>query len=153
MERPYFTGRGSAVTAQMAAALAIGSIIFDDDVYLDNAKSLFKLADTERSDATYTAAAGFYDSWSGFWDELTWAATWLYLATDDISYLEKAESYTEFWNTEQQTDIWAYKWGHCWDDVLYGTQILLARITNKDEYKKPVKDIWITGQPDMTATG
>ncbi|AUG56471.1 glycoside hydrolase family 9 protein [Acetivibrio saccincola] len=148
MERPYFTGRGSAVTAQMAAALAIGSIIFDDDVYLDNAKSLFKLADTERSDATYTAAAGFYDSWSGFWDELTWAATWLYLATDDISYLEKAESYTEFWNTEQQTDIWAYKWGHCWDDVLYGTQILLARITNKDEYKKACErhlDYWTTG--------
>ena len=48
MERPYYTGKGSAVTAQMAAALAIGSIVFDDDNYLANAKSLFKIADTER---------------------------------------------------------------------------------------------------------
>ena len=148
MERPYFTGKGSAVTAQMAAALAIGSIVFDDDNYLSNAISLFELADTERSDATYTEANGFYDSWSGFWDELTWAATWIHLATDDIYYLEKAESYVEFWSTEQQSDILSYKWGHCWDDVVYGTQVLLARITNKDIYKESSErhlDYWTTG--------
>ncbi|MDQ2084819.1 glycoside hydrolase family 9 protein [Herbivorax sp. ANBcel31] len=148
MERPYFTGKGSAVTAQMAAALAIGSIIFDDDDYLTNAKSLFDIADTERSDSTYTAADGYYDSWSGFWDELTWAATWLYLATDDVSYLDKAESYIEFWGTEPQTDTLSYKWGHCWDDVRYGTQLLLARITNKDIYIESTErnlDFWTTG--------
>ncbi|TYQ16523.1 UNVERIFIED_CONTAM: Highly conserved protein containing a thioredoxin domain [Acetivibrio alkalicellulosi] len=148
MKRQYFTGRGSAVTAQMAAALAIGSIIFEDDIYLSNAKSLFNLADTERSDSTYTQADGYYDSWSGFWDELTWAATWLYLATDDTTYLEKAESYVEFWSTEPQSNILSYKWGHCWDDVRYGTQLLLARITNKDIYIKSTErnlDYWTTG--------
>jgi len=80
---------------------------------LKHAKELFNFADKTRSDAGYTAATNFYTSHSGFYDELTWAATWIYLATGDTSYLDKAESYVEFWSTEPQTDIMSYKWGHC----------------------------------------
>ncbi|NMB34614.1 MAG: endoglucanase [Clostridium sp.] len=134
MERPYYTGKGSCVTGQMAAALAVGSIVLEDNTYLKHAKSLFELADTTRSDSTYTEADGFYSSHSGFWDELMWAATWLYLATDDEQYLQKAESYIPKLNRQNQTTDIEYQWAHCWDDCHYGTMILLARATGKEEY-------------------
>jgi len=38
-----------------------------------------------------TDAANFYRSFSGYEDELAWAAVWLYLATQQKSYLTKAE--------------------------------------------------------------
>ncbi len=75
--------------AETAAALASSSIIFRDTdpgyaaTCLSHAKDLFTFADTTRSDAGYKAAEGFYSSHSGFYDELTWAAVWLYLATED----------------------------------------------------------------------
>lgn len=148
MERPYYTGKGSCVTGQMAAALAVGSIVLDNDTYLQHAKSLFNLADTTRSDSTYTEADGFYSSHSGFWDELIWAATWLYLATDDDEYLQKAESYVPKLNRQNQTTDIEYQWAHCWDDCHYGTMILLARATGKQEYHEFVQkhlDWWTPG--------
>ena len=134
MERPYFTCSASCVTGQMAAALAVGSIVLNNNTYLQHAKSLFKLADTKRSDAGYTEADGFYSSHSGFWDELLWAATWLYLATGDQEYLDKAESYIPKLNRQNQTTDIEYQWAHCWDDCHYGAMILLAIATGKEEY-------------------
>jgi len=148
------TSPGSTVSAETAAALAAASIVFKDtdpqysNLCLKHAKELFNFADKTRSDAGYTAATNFYTSHSGFYDELTWAATWIYLATGDTSYLDKAESYVEFWSTEPQTDIMSYKSGHCWDDVRYGAQLLLARITNKPIYKESMErhlDYWTVG--------
>ncbi|ALX08482.1 endoglucanase Cel9W [Acetivibrio thermocellus AD2] len=148
------TSPGSTVSAETAAALAAASIVFKDtdpqysNLCLKHAKELFNFADKTRSDAGYTAATNFYTSHSGFYDELTWAATWIYLATGDTSYLDKAESYVEFWSTEPQTDIMSYKWGHCWDDVRYGAQLLLARITKKPIYKESMErhlDYWTVG--------
>lgn len=148
MERPTFTGKPTCVTAQMAAALAIGSIVLKDNTYLKHAKSLFELSDKTRSDADYTAAEGFYKSHSGWQDELLWAAVWLYLATDDVTYLNKAESIIPILNKQQQTDYIEYKWGHCWDDVHYGAILLLAKITDKQEYHDFVRmhlDWWTVG--------
>ncbi|MBN2440295.1 MAG: glycoside hydrolase family 9 protein, partial [Spirochaetales bacterium] len=131
MTRPTFTGNGTCVVAGTAAALAAGAVVFNDSTYLSNAKSLFSNADSVRSDAAYTAANGFYQSWSGFWDELMWAAVWLYIATGDQSYLDKAESYIPELNLQgyAEDDPIEYQWGHCWDDQHYAAMILLARIT------------------------
>ncbi len=148
MKRPYYTCKASCVTAGMAAALAVGSIVLEDSKYLTHAKSLFALADKTKSDSDYTKAAGFYDSWSGFYDELLWAATWLYLATGDKAYLDKAESYVPNLGTEDQSTILKYKWGHCWDDVHFGGLLMLAKITDKPEYHDFVKmhlDWWTVG--------
>ena len=81
-------------------------------------------------------------------DELSWAAVWLHLATGDKGYLGKAEQYVANWGTEQQTSIIGYRWGHCWDDVHYGAQLLLARITGKSLYRESVErnlDYWTVG--------
>jgi endoglucanase len=118
------------------------------DQCLSHAKSLYDFAESTKSDAGYTAASGYYSSSSGFYDELSWAAVWLYLASKDQAYLTKAEDYVANWGTEQQTSIIGYRWGHCWDDVHYGAQLLLARITNKPVYIQSVErnlDYWTVG--------
>lgn len=149
MTRPYYTGNGSCVCGQTAAALAIGSIIFKDNTYLTHAKSLFQLADTVRSDANYTAASGFYSSWSGYADELMWASIWLYLATNDSNYLTKAETYLDSLQRAGQDDPRIqFKWTQCWDDVHYGAILLLARLTGKQVYHDFMKlylDWWTVG--------
>lgn len=150
MTRPTYTCNASCVTGQTAAALAIGSIVFNNATYLTHAKQLFDIADTVRSDATYTEANSFYTSYSGFWDELMWAATWLYIATKDASYLTKAESYIPNLGKEgySATDPIKYKWGQSWDDVHYGAMLLLARLTNKPEYINFIEmhlDWWTIG--------
>ncbi len=147
-KRPSYSCNASCVTAQTAAALAIGYLVLGDAGYLTHAKSLFNLADSVRSDATYTAANGFYNSWSGFWDELMWAAIWLYVATNDSVYLAKAESYLPNLNKEPNTNEYEYKWAHGWDDSHVGAFLLLARITGKAEYHHFMQmhlDYWTVG--------
>ena len=114
---------------------------------LKHAKELFEFADKTQSDAGYKAASGFYSA-SSFYDELSWAATWIYMATEDKSYLEKAESYVSKWSVEQQTSTISYRWCQCWDDVHYGAELLLAKLTNKEIYKESIErnlDYWTTG--------
>ena len=158
MERPSFkvdmSNPGSTVVGETAAAMAAASIIFEptDPAYaatlLQHAKELFDFADTTRSDAGYTEADGYYASWSGFYDELTWASTWLYLATDDNSYLEKAKSYQPHWEVELGTSVIKYRWAHCWDNKLHGSFVLLARATGDPFFMQCAEnnlDWWSTG--------
>lgn len=151
MERPAYSvtadAPGSAVTGESAASLAICSIIFKEEdpeyskLCLKHAESLYAFADKYKSDAGYTAADGFYNSWSGYYDELAWAGAWLYLATGNEEYLSKAESYYPQANQD-------YNWAMCWDDVHIGAAVMLAQITGKDIYKDAVEkhlDYWSTG--------
>jgi len=157
MKRPSYKvdikNRGSTVTAETAASLAAASLVFKeaDPEYsktcLRHAQELFEFADKTQSDAGYKAASGFYSA-SGFFDELSWAATWLYMATEDKNYLDKAESYVPKWSVEQQTSTISYTWCQCWDDVHYGAELLLAKLTNKELYKESIErnlDFWTTG--------
>ncbi len=145
---------GSTVVGETAATMAVASLIFKetDPEYaatcLKHAKELFAFADSTKSDAGYTEANGYYSSWSGFYDELTWASTWLYLATDDSAYLDKAASYVPNWEVENGTKTVKYKWGHCWDNKLFGSFLLLARATGDSFYKQCIEnnlDWWTTG--------
>ncbi len=151
MSRPAYKvtidSPGSTVTAGTAASLAVASIIFKDvdkkysEECLKHAIELYDFAEKTKSDDGYTQANGYYNSWSGFYDELSWAATWLYLATDDKSYLDKADKYFD-------QSVGDYKWAQCWDDVYTGTALLLATTTDNDKYKKAVEknlDYWTTG--------
>ncbi len=141
---------GSAVTGEAAAALAIASIVFQDTdpeyaaLCLEHAESLYAFSDSTRSDAGYTAANGFYDSWSGFYDELAWAGCWLYLATGEQDYLDNAKDCF----SQAGHD---YDWSMCWDDVHIGAAVMLAKITEDQDYKDEVEhhlDYWSTGTSD-----
>ena len=151
MNRPSYkvdaNNPGSAVTAETAASLAVCSILYKDidpdfsALCLEHATSLYAFADKYKSDAGYTAANGFYNSWSGFYDELSWAAVWLYRATGDASYLQKAKDYYPKANQD-------YDWALCWDDVHIGAAILLAMETGESTYTTAVEnhlDFWTTG--------
>lgn len=158
MARPSYkvdmSNPGSTVVAEAAAALASAGVVFADRdpayaaTCIKHAKELYAFADNTKSDSGYTAAQGFYTSHSGFYDELSWAAVWIYLATNDNTYLNKAEDYVANWGTEPQTTTIAYKWGHCWDDVHNGASLLLAKITDKAIYKEAIEmhlDYWSVG--------
>lgn len=151
-ERPYYSGRKcSAALGEMAAALAAGYCALQgksDKVndYLEHAKNIFAIADAEKSDDEYMAsdAKNFYRS-SHFYDELFWAANWLYKATGDKTYLDKATSYIPNLSTELGTNELKYSWGQCWDDVQQGGMILYAQNTNDPTYINQVKkhlDYW-----------
>jgi len=154
MNRPSYcvtrSNPGSAVVGEAAAALAVASVVLMDSdpsysaLCLEHAKSLYSFADSTRSDSGYTAANGFYNSWSGFYDELAWAGCWLYLATDDVSYLNNAKSCF----TQAGHD---FDWSLCWDDVHIGAAVLLAKITEEQSYKTEVQrhlDYWSCGTSD-----
>jgi uncharacterized protein YjdB len=160
MERPAYkidaSNPGSELAAETAAAMAAASIVFqsDDPTYsgtlLQHAEQLYSFADNYRGiySESITDAAGYYRSYSGYNDELVWAAIWLYRATGNESYLEKAEEYYANLNTEDQTDIKSYKWGIAWDDKSYGCYALLAKLTGKAEYIEAIErhlDYWTDG--------
>ncbi|EDX75702.1 Glycosyl hydrolase family 9 [Coleofasciculus chthonoplastes PCC 7420] len=163
MERPAYKidrqNPGSDLAGEAAASLAAASIVFRgvDEAYADtllqNAQQLYDFADQYRG--TYTDAipdAGqFYNSFSGFQDELVWGATWLHKATEaagstDTTYLNKAESLYQGIGPG---------WTQSWDDKSYGAAILLAQETGKNEYKGDVEgwlNSWLPGGSTPTYT-
>lgn len=159
-KRGHLEGRNcSAVTAQMGAALAAGYCALDGrvsssvrDGYLKHAKNFFAMADEDKSDETYQdsdPANGFYSS-SHFYDELFWCANWLYIATGDQSYLDKASSYIPHLGTELgQGDTLKYSWCQCWDDVQQGGSLLYAINTGEEKWITQVRkhlDYWLDSQ-------
>ncbi len=101
---------------------------------LKNAKELYEFADKFRGKYSDSIpdAANFYRSWSGFNDELTWAAAWLYRASTEQQYLTAAKSfYLQFGmgGTAQKFS---------WDDKKAGVQVLMAQITGEAMYKTAV---------------
>jgi hypothetical protein len=146
MARPAYkidaTCGGSDLAGETAAAMAASSIVFrpTDAAYADklltHAKQLYTFADTVRkaySDCI-TDAANYYKSWSGYQDELVWGAIWLYRATNDATYLAKAETEYDALGTEPQTTTHSYKWTLAWDNKQFGAYVLLANLTGKQKY-------------------
>ncbi|KAK6258216.1 hypothetical protein SCA6_012690 [Theobroma cacao] len=121
---------GTEVAAETAAAMASASLVFkkiDSDYsnsLLTHARQLFTFADTFRGSysISFPQVQKFYNS-TGYGDELLWAASWLYHATQEESYLRYVTELNgkNFANWESPT------W-FSWDDKLAGTQVLLSRI-------------------------
>ncbi|XP_010448714.2 PREDICTED: endoglucanase 20-like [Camelina sativa] len=112
---------GSEAAGEAAAALAAASIVFKsvDSTYsstlLDHAKTLFEFADKYRG--SYQASCPFYCSYSGYQDELLWAAAWLYKATGE-------QSYKDYLITNQDWSQAVNEFS--WDNKFAGAQALLA---------------------------
>lgn len=146
---------GSDLAGETAAAMAASSMVFQstDASYaatlLNHAKQLYSFADNFRG--KYDACmpvSGFYTSFSGYNDELVWGAIWLYMATNDPTYLAKAQSYYANLSVQDQTTMKSYKWTISWDDVSYGCYILLAQLTGQQQYKDDAQrflDWWTVG--------
>eukprot|EP00833_Pecoramyces_ruminatium_P007504 jgi/Orpsp1_1/1181536/evm.model.c7180000077546.3 len=106
MERPAVCkltpeNGASDVTAQMAAALASASILNKKvgntekaELYLKHAIEIYDFADKYRDvyGNPCPEGASFYPS-ASYKDELVWGAAWVYRASGDEKYYEKADSY------------------------------------------------------------
>ncbi|GAB4215023.1 MAG: hypothetical protein OHK0022_54410 [Roseiflexaceae bacterium] len=147
---------GSDLAGETAAALAAASIVFQptDPTYAStlrtHAQQLYSFADTYRGKYSdcITDAAAFYRSWSGYNDELVWGALWLYRATNDVAYLNKAKAYYANLGTEPQSTTKSYRWTQAWDDKSYGSYVLLAKLTGEAQYTADAErflDYWTVG--------
>ncbi|GII02957.1 glycoside hydrolase family 9 protein [Planobispora takensis] len=160
MDRPAFkidaSCGGSDLAGETAAAMAASSIVFRPtnpsyaDTLVKHARELYTFADTVRKKYSecITDAQGYYNSWSGYNDELVWGAIWLHRATGEASYLTKAESYYDNLGTEPQSTTRSYKWTIAWDDKSYGAYVLLSKLTGKQRYLDDANrwlDYWTVG--------
>ena len=145
MNRP-----GSDLAGETAAAMAAGSIAFQrtnrqySDTLLRHAKELYDFASKYRGKYTNSIpqANDFYAS-SHYDDELAWAAAWLYRATNDLTYLEKAEQHFKDWDQLSKP-----AWGFSWDEKIAGVQMLMYKLTDKDNYREWIQSSlreWLSG--------
>lgn len=147
---------GSELAAETAAALAAVSILLADDdptysaTLLEHARELYSFADNYRGkySSSITDAAGFYNSFSSYNDEIVWGAAWLYRATGEQEYLTKAESEYANLSTEIGIDTKSYKFTSSWDDKAYSSYVLMSQLTGEDQYKADAErflDYWTIG--------
>ncbi|KAF4348839.1 hypothetical protein CsatB_019963 [Cannabis sativa] len=125
------TSPGSDVAGETAAALASASLVFkkSNPTYSSNllkhAKQLFAFADKYRGSYSVSIpeVQTYYNS-TGYGDELLWAASWLFHATGDHSYLD----YVTGDNGQEFANFGSPTW-FSWDNKLAGVQVLLSRIS------------------------
>lgn len=140
------------VAAGTAAAMASASLVFrgEDDTYADRllnaAKQLYTFADAHRGNDIYKQVAqDFYNSFSGFEDELGWGAAWLYAASGDETYREKANAQL------QKTGVLS-GWAHSWDDVSAGTALLMQKLAPTAERETALRAHFATFLPGGSVT-
>ena len=82
-------------------------------------------------------------SWNGYNDELVWAAAWLYKATGEVAYLDKAKQWYNEFNIAGKTGVFS------WDDKNVGIHALMAELTGEQVYKDSLQsfcDNAVSGQ-------
>ena len=153
INRPSFaitrSNPGTEVATETAAALAAACILFREqgeveyaNTLLTNAEELYDFANTYRgkySDSIPNAAS-FYNSWSGYQDELAWGASWLYDATGDAAFLQKAESTYQSGNLNRG-------WTMNLDDKSHGVAVKLAQQGSNSSYQQDVEN-WLNAWTD-----
>ncbi|MEE2681177.1 MAG: glycoside hydrolase family 9 protein [Planctomycetota bacterium] len=140
---------GSEAAGEAAAFLAAASILFAESdagyaqTLLQHARELFSFASTYQG--TYTdsipGVSAFYNSFSGYKDELAWSAAWLHRATGEAFYLEAARQYFD----ESSPDP---RWSQSWDGKINGAACLLAALTGESKYVEAIEtnlDYWQPG--------
>lgn len=146
MARPAFKiteqRPGSDLAGETAAALAAASVLFQstDSSYskkcLTHAKQLYDFANNFRGkySESIPAAAANYKSYGVYYDELAWAAVWLYRATGDRRYLSDAEThYSKLWPNSVMELSWAEK--------TPGVQVLLSQLADSSDKPKYRQDL------------
>ncbi|CAK8539345.1 unnamed protein product [Lathyrus sativus] len=113
---------GTEAAAEAAAALSAASIVFKkidinySSKLLSQSKSLFDFADKYKG--TYSTSCPFYCSYSGYKDELLWAASWLHKASGDSKYLQYIIN-NQGWSQAVSE--------FSWDNKFVGAQTLLTQ--------------------------
>lgn len=119
-------GSASDLAGEIIAALSAASLVFQEDnkysgQLLKAAQSLYDVVTSKNSSkqGTFTAvdacgkeARRFYNS-SGYEDELAWGGTWLYLASENKSYLKYAtDTFKTAKSNETDSDRGVFYWNN-----------------------------------------
>ena len=145
----------SDVCGSAAASLALMYLNYKDrdltyaDKCLTAAQKLYTFAKTYRG---LSESGGFYGSTS-YLDDLSWGAIWLYVATNDSSYLTDVDSFMAEKGISGSNG-YANHWTHCWDDVFGGVFVKLAQLTTNSTYINIAQEnlnYWMTQAPRTTA--
>ena len=131
--------------AGAAASLAINYLNFKDtapeyaEECLKYAKALYDFAVETHieewkpgmvpSNSSLGYDGGFYTS-SYDYDELAWAAVWLYYCTENYDYIDDIIAVDTSKPITDTGNCWQNIWVHCWDTVWGGVFAKLAPITN-----------------------
>lgn len=148
---------GSDLVGETAAALAAASIVFRSvdptyqSILLTHARQLYNFANENRGQYSdsISNAAEFYRSWSGYGDELAWAAAWLLRATGEQSYQTDVEKHFNEFDLSRRPDEFA------WDNKAAGVQVLMAKITQQANYRQQAEAFcnYIVRQAPRTPKG
>ena len=131
---------GADLGDSAAASFAAASMVFKagDPAYaatlLTHARQLWATTESAPKntyDTCTPVVKGFYNSWSGYGDELVWGSLWLYRATGEQSYLDRALAYYPGLPKQGQgtSSPTKYSWTLDWDDKTAASVILLAALT------------------------
>jgi hypothetical protein len=127
------TNPGTDLAMEYAAAFAAGHLVFRDTdpayaaTLLARARQCFAFGDTYRGEYSdvITDAFSFYQSFSGYQDEISWAAAWLYRATGETPFLTRAQN--------EHFAVSGY--APAWDNKGFANSILLYQLTGTATYR------------------
>ena len=137
--------------------MASASVLFREngdkayaDELLNHARSLYHFADTYRgrySDSIPEVQA-YYNSWSGYEDELAYGAAWLSRAEQAAG--NDGQAYANTALNLYRSDLAGLNpgWTHNWDDASYATAVLLAQDSGDAAILQDVQqwlDSWVNG--------
>ena len=99
---------------------------------LQHARQLYDFANENRGKYSDSIpnAGDFYRSWSGYGDELAWAAAWLLRVTGEQRYQNDVEKHFAEFDLSTRPEEFS------WDNKVAGVQILMAKITQHANYRQ-----------------
>lgn len=170
------TNGGSDLAAQTAAAMAASAVVFrpTDPAYANtlvaHARQLFAFAEAtyHPNDFNTTGNGNFYvdaipaarccynSRFGNPADEMTWAATWLFLATNETAFRDRARQLYPTMCKENGTQTPCFTWAQNWNDQHFGTYVLMAKITGEQQFRTDAErwlDFWSVGGGRRTAGG
>ncbi|HOV27424.1 MAG TPA: glycoside hydrolase family 9 protein [Pseudobacteroides sp.] len=128
---------GSDVAGDTAAAFALMYLNYKDidleyaERCLAAAKDIYDFGITYRGNSE---AQGFYVP-SGYYDELMWGATWLYIITNDQRYMDDIYMLMDEKGMGGDNEYQDH-WTNCWDYVFSSTFLKLSQISDDPKFKR-----------------
>ncbi|XP_021805117.1 endoglucanase 17 [Prunus avium] len=135
---------GSEVAAETAAALAAASLVFrrSDPTYSKllarRAISVFEFADKHRgaySTRLKKYVCPFYCDYSGYQDELLWAAAWLQKATKNPAYLNYIQANGQILGAAEFDNTFGWDNKHVGARILLSKAFLIQKVRSLHDYK------------------
>jgi hypothetical protein len=154
LTRPTYASASSSkpatdVLGQTSAALSMMYLNYKsiDSAYasrcLSLARTLFSMA---KSNLGYGDGQSFYQS-SSYYDDLSWAAVWLYIIDGTASLITDIDSYLSNATKNGDQPLVKNHWTMCWDDMGLAVLAKLTMLTGDTKYKTVVEenmDYWMS---------